>query len=244
MPFTFSHPAIILPLDRIFKKNVSLTGLIIGSLTPDFEYFLRMKIQSEYAHTILGSLWFDLPLGILLCFLFHNIIKISLIDNLPLFVQKRLGTLRKLDWLHYFSNHWIIVCLSLIIGIFSHIFWDSFTHSGAFFTVYLGLDRKIYGGIPLYKILQHLSTLIGGVVLLFYFFSLKSDNYTTSAPKVNYWIKVLIVTAMILGIRFLYGLKIVEYGNVLVSGIAAFLLSLLFVSMYENRKTTGKIVFL
>ncbi|WP_262496247.1 DUF4184 family protein [Flavobacterium piscis] len=39
MPFTFSHPAIILPLKYLPKNWISLTGLIIGSLTPDFEYF-------------------------------------------------------------------------------------------------------------------------------------------------------------------------------------------------------------
>ncbi|WP_240482010.1 DUF4184 family protein [Flavobacterium psychrophilum] len=39
MPFTFSHPAIILPLRYLPRQWFSLTGLIIGSLTPDFEYF-------------------------------------------------------------------------------------------------------------------------------------------------------------------------------------------------------------
>lgn len=41
MPFTFSHPAIILPLSYLPKKWFSLTGLIIGSLIPDFEYLLE-----------------------------------------------------------------------------------------------------------------------------------------------------------------------------------------------------------
>jgi hypothetical protein len=54
MPFTFSHPAIILPLKYFKKKWFSLTGLVIGSMTPDFEYFVRMRIQSNYSHTIEG----------------------------------------------------------------------------------------------------------------------------------------------------------------------------------------------
>ncbi|WP_443147249.1 DUF4184 family protein [Pedobacter sp. GR22-6] len=32
-----------------------------GSLTPDFEYFLRMEVQSNFSHTILGIFW--LPNG-------------------------------------------------------------------------------------------------------------------------------------------------------------------------------------
>ncbi|QVE20785.1 DUF4184 family protein [Phocoenobacter atlanticus subsp. cyclopteri] len=35
----FSHPAIVLPLKNILGRHVSLIALIIGSLTPDFEYF-------------------------------------------------------------------------------------------------------------------------------------------------------------------------------------------------------------
>jgi len=43
MPFTFSHPAIVLPLATLRRQWISATGLIIGSITPDFEYFIRMK---------------------------------------------------------------------------------------------------------------------------------------------------------------------------------------------------------
>lgn len=134
MPFTFSHPAIVLPLKNIFGKWVSLTGLIIGSLTPDFEYFIRMKIESSYNHTITGTLWFNLPLGILLCFAFHNIVKRPLIENTPNFIQSRMTILKESDWTRYFKQNWIIVSLSIIIGAYSHIFWDSFTHSNTFFT--------------------------------------------------------------------------------------------------------------
>ncbi len=235
MPFTFSHPAIILPLDKIFKKKVSLTGLIIGSLTPDFEYFLRMKIQSEYSHTIWGNLWFNLPLGIILCFIFHCIVKKSLIDNSPLFIQKKLANLRKTNWRKYFSQNWVIVCFSLIIGGYSHILWDSFTHYDAFFTNYFSLDREIFYGIPWYKFLQHFSSLIGAVIVLLYFFNIKSDDEVQAKqPKISYWLKIFIVLSIVLIIRSLCGLQITEYGNVIVSGIAAVMFALTVVAMSEN----------
>ena len=41
MPFTFSHPAAVLPLRLLPRHWFSLTGLVIGSMVPDFEYFLR-----------------------------------------------------------------------------------------------------------------------------------------------------------------------------------------------------------
>ena len=83
MPFTFSHPAIILPFRYLPVKWFSFTGLVIGSLTPDFEYFIRMKVQSIYSHTLLGIFWFDLPLAILLAFLFHSLVRDTLFFNLP-----------------------------------------------------------------------------------------------------------------------------------------------------------------
>ncbi len=234
MPFTFSHPAIVLPLGKIFKKYVSLTGLIIGSLTPDFEYFLRMRIKSEYGHSLIGCLWFDLPLGLILCFAFHQIIKKPLIDNLPKFIQKRLQEIRNFNWLKYFKNNWLIVYLSIIIGAYSHIFWDSFTHPNKFFVNYFGLEKELFLGLPIYKILQHFSTILGALIIVMYFLKLKIND-TSVQPKLNYWIKTGILSFLILIIRIILGLKWTDYGNVIVSMVSAFLLSLLVISAFENK---------
>jgi hypothetical protein len=39
MPFTLSHQPFFLPFLKI--KKLSATALIIGSMSPDFEYFLE-----------------------------------------------------------------------------------------------------------------------------------------------------------------------------------------------------------
>ena len=52
MPFTFAHPAIVLPFYKK-PKFFSMTTLIIGSMSPDFEYFLRVKIKSDMSHTLI-----------------------------------------------------------------------------------------------------------------------------------------------------------------------------------------------
>ncbi len=132
MPFTFSHPAAILPLAYLPKRWISLTGLIIGSMIPDFEYFIRMKPFSQYSHTILGVFWFDLPLAILIAFIFHNLVKNSLFNNSPAFLQVRLADYKNLDWNNYFRKNWLIVIISILIGTFSHLLWDSFTHETVF----------------------------------------------------------------------------------------------------------------
>ncbi|MSQ59664.1 MAG: DUF4184 family protein [Betaproteobacteria bacterium] len=40
MPFTIAHPAAALPLLRPLRGFGVLSALVIGSMTPDFPYFL------------------------------------------------------------------------------------------------------------------------------------------------------------------------------------------------------------
>ena len=116
MPFTFSHPAIVLPLSYLPQRWFSLTGLVVGSVTPDFEYFLHMRIQSDYSHTIDGLFWFDLPLGVLLAFAFHNIVRDMLFDNLPTTLKFRLLTFKQFDWNSLFKKNWPVVLISILVG--------------------------------------------------------------------------------------------------------------------------------
>ena len=197
-----------------------------------------MRILSEYSHTITGTLWFNLPLGILLCFLFHSIIKKPLIENSPYFVQSRVIELKKLNWIAYFVENWAVVCMSIVIGAYSHIFWDNFTHSNSYFTDYFSLNRKIlHPKISIFKLLQHLSTVSGGIIILWYFIKLKADKIKYSEPNIKYWINIAILTISILGIRIALGLKITEYGNLIVSGIAAGMISVTIASLYVKIKT-------
>lgn len=230
MPFTFSHPAIVLPLTFLPRQWFSLTGLVIGSLTPDFEYFLRMRIKSNYSHTSDGLFWFDLPLGLLLAFIFHNIVRNSLVDNLPTILKSRFSTFRPFDWNGHFKRNWVVVIFSILIGASSHILWDSFTHDQGYFVQTIpALQNSVdFLGrqIPIIKILQHSSTLIGGFVIAFAIYKLptnKTDNKNTS---LKYWIILAGLTLTIISIRFLSGLDFKQYGNVIVTAISAGLISL------------------
>ncbi len=104
MPFTFSHPAIILPLRYLPKSWFSITALAIGSLTPDFEYFLRMKVKSDYSHTISGMFWFDMPVALLLTFLFHNLARNFLFQNLPPEIKNRVLIFNDFNWNIHFKK--------------------------------------------------------------------------------------------------------------------------------------------
>lgn len=240
MPFTFSHPALILPLKLISKKYLSLTGLIIGSLVPDFEYFLRMKIESKYSHDILGVLWFDLPLALILSFVYHNIVKDDFIDNSPRFIKNRLQSTISLNWNKYLFKNYLIVIISIIIGAYSHLLWDSFTHpTGYFVTIFPLLQENInfnIYSIPLFKILQHLSTFFGGVICLVAFFYMKKSEISNNRVNYKYWLVLSFLFILIFSMKFLHSLTIKQYGNIIVSAISAFILSIILVSFLFKKK--------
>lgn len=58
MPITFSHAAIVFPINWGFKKRNSMTGQIVGSMVPKFEKFINNRQGNTFIHTwngIFGS---------------------------------------------------------------------------------------------------------------------------------------------------------------------------------------------
>jgi hypothetical protein len=231
MPFTFSHPAIVLPLTFLPRQWFSLTGLVIGSLTPDFEYFFRMRIKSNYSHTIDGLFWFDLPLGLLFAFIFHNIVRDSLFDNFPSILKSRFLAFRHFDWNGHFKKKWFVVTISILIGAASHIFWDGFTHDHGYFVQTIPALQNsmnfLGGQIPILKILQHSSTFIGGLVIAYAIYKLPTYKTENENINLNYWAILAGLTLAIISIRLLSGLDFKQYGNVIVTAISAALISLM-----------------
>jgi len=242
MPFTFSHPAIVLPLTFLPRHWFSLTGLVIGSLTPDFEYFLRMRIKSNYSHTIDGLFWFDLPLGLLLAFMFHNIVRDRLFDNLPTFFKSRFSTFKNFNWNKHFKQNYLVVTISILIGAASHIFWDSFTHDHGYFvqTIPTLQNSVDFSGkqMPILKILQHSSTFFGGFVIAFAIYKLPTIKTEKENINLKYWAIIAGLTLTIISVRLLSGLDFKQYGNVIVTTISAGLISLTITPCLTRRKET------
>jgi hypothetical protein len=234
MPFTFSHPAIVLPLNYLPKRWLSLTALVIGSITPDFEYFIRMKVQSVYSHTWLGLFWFDLPLAYVLMIIYNSIVKNKLIDNLPLYLNKRLSVFRNNT--DPADNYYFpVVILSIIIGTASHLLWDGFTHpTGYFVTQIPELTHAIplmQHKFPLYNIIQHFSSFAGAYIIITTLIRLQEGKETKNFQITNYWIILLIVMLLVLGLRFATGLDLHQVGNIIVTMITGILFGLIITSL-------------
>lgn len=244
MPFTFSHPAIILPLRYLPKSWFSITALVTRSLMPDFEYFLRMKVKSDYSHTLKGIFWFDLPLALFLTFLFHNFTRNLLFQNLPSFIRNQVLAFTEFNWNTYYKRNWLIVLISLLIGIFSHIFWDAFTHKHGYFVNNIATLQNtisIFGTeIPLWKLAQHSSTFIGTIILLIIFFKLPRTFSSPASINKLYWISVILFTAATLFMRFIVNPKALNIGNLVVTFIASFLIAITIVPLIIKSKSFQK----
>lgn len=204
MPFTFSHPAIVLPLTKA-RLQLSATGLIVGSIIPDFEYFIRMRDRSRYSHTLAGIFWLDIPLALLVCFIYHLVVRNSLFDNLPSFLKDRFSLYKSFDWSRYFRKNWAIVLASIIIGAVSHILWDGVTHNTMFYVNQADLSTMMkIGTINLagYKFLQLASTIGGGLAVLYSIFALRRIHQPKTKIDYRYWILVWFIAFSITFLRF------------------------------------------
>jgi len=199
-----------------------------------------MKIGSIYSHTIAGLFGFDVPLGLLLAFVFHGIVRDRLCDNLPMYLKSRFSVFKQFDWIGHFKKNWLVVIISVLIGGVSHIFWDSFTHDHDYFVQTIPALQKsmdFYGiRIPILKVLQHSSTLIGGLVIVYSIYKLPVKSTENNQINLKYWAVLVGLTATIVALRLLVGLDFQQYGNVLVTGISAVLISLTITPFLTGRK--------
>lgn len=226
MPFTFSHPAIILPFAKIRSAYISMSCLVAGSMTPDFQYFLQMKLKGKISHTWHGAFLVDLPIALMLIFIFHLIVKRPLIENLPAYFQSRLMDLYELDFIQAFRKNYVGYLVCLQVGILSHIFWDSFTHSNAYFVDHMEfLTWNVeYEGIPdkpLYRYVQHISTVVGAIIIAVFFHFLPVRIVRTHFNW-RYWLLVLLFFAVSFLIRWVFGFRF--FGDFVVAFISCIFL--------------------
>lgn len=203
MPFTFSHPAIILPLARLNEKYISVSALVMGSMAPDFEYFIRMRLKQVHGHNLAGAFYFDLPVTLFALLIFHFLVRDTLIDHLPEFLRKKYAKFYQMNWFEYARKRWYVIIYSSLIGIFSHLFWDAFTHAPGYFVRYIPFLREkllIFNvEIPSYDFMQLLSSGFGALIILTVILWPAGQKFSFSSyRKPLRYISMLICTAIII----------------------------------------------
>ena len=188
-----------------------MTALVIGSTTPDFEYFIRMRNLSSYSHTWSGLFWYDLPLAFALTFIYHLFVRDNLIDNLPRMLRKRLVKFKGLNWPEYVKRHYLQVIICLIIGIATHIAWDGFTHRTGYFVSMLPSLKKnteVFGtNHARFYILQNISSATGLLLVLIAIFRIPKDESVQKRGIFKYWLVAGSIAITITAARVFLGFR-------------------------------------
>jgi len=155
MPVTPAHAAAAWPLKKVFPR-LPLSALVIGTMSPDYEYFLRLAPITRVAHTLAGFVFFCLPVSIAVWWVFRRLVRPALVELLPPGLARQLGPA---------STSWTLAFVAVTLGALSHIAWDGFTHQNDWAVRALPLLRSVplptLLPLPWYKLLQYASSVAG-----------------------------------------------------------------------------------
>lgn len=170
MPVTVSHPALSIPLQRI---GLVLSALIVGSMMPDFEFFLRLSDGRTIGHTLGGLFLFCLPVGLIVLFVFHKLIKFPLLSLVPHNHQIRLYPIAR-QFRFFPLRRFISIVLSLIVGVMTHLIGDAFTHADGWFVEHIPLlSHPVLvlpqGTMRAYFVLQYTFSIIAVFLMLYWY---------------------------------------------------------------------------
>jgi hypothetical protein len=172
MPFTAAHPMAVLPLMRWRRRlGLDATCLVIGSMAPDVEYFVRGNRIATISHTALGLVTWNLPVTLILGAVLHAFVKWPLLLIAPAAISRRAIAWVGTPWRECWGVAAVTSCaISAVLGAASHLAWDSFTHANQWGTEHVhALDARItvplYGETAVHRVLQYGSTAVGLTVL-------------------------------------------------------------------------------
>src|ERR1041385_2075847 len=162
MPFTLAHPAAVLPLRPYCPRWLCFPALVVGSVVPDAAYAVKLDV---YSHSWIGSVIFCLPVGMVRWGAFYGLRAPAI---------RRLRARPRELFLPLCGREpgpaWGIIA-SLLVGTWTHLIWDSFTHKYGWLTQrvpFLQLPLLSLWGheLRVNHVLWYLST-FGGVVWLY-----------------------------------------------------------------------------
>jgi len=220
MPFTFAHPAAVIPLSKI--RRLVPSALVMGSMAPDFPYFIALSMRQPYAHTFAGLFWFCVPAGIAALWLFHAVLKKPLSRLLPESHQAclapYLGPFRFGPPLRFAG-----IALSVLAGAASHVAWDSLTHFGGPGTRIFPLLNTVLLNAPgepirVTDVLQVVSSAVGLSVMAGWYGLWRRSAGSPAAIRVNAW-PAGVRTRTAAGLVLLAGLTAVLHAIVRVRGV-------------------------
>ncbi|WP_394770056.1 DUF4184 family protein [Lacisediminihabitans sp.] len=159
MPFTPSHIAAVLPFVRV---PFASAALVLGSMAPDLPFFVPLGLHREQTHALAGIVPFDVPLALGCLLVWILVVRAPLLDFAPAWLRRRMPSPSALP------SHWpgrlraaVVVLVSVLVGIVTHLIWDSFTHADGWAVLRIALLREPVGPFAVYRWGQYASSLVG-----------------------------------------------------------------------------------
>jgi Domain of unknown function (DUF4184) len=201
VPFTLAHPAAVLPLRGV--RHLRTAPLMVGAMVPDLPYFLPGGI-TQYrpdTHAFVHSFSLDLLLGyasLAVLFLLRRPLTALLSMRARGLCLRALAPFARL-------SEWAFAAPAILIGVWTHLLWDSFTHRNGWvvhrmsaLSAPLGLGTHNW---TVYHALQYLSSVVGLCVLVLWYDRLPTPGVSTGAAAARSAagpVLLLVVTAAVL----------------------------------------------
>ena len=165
MPFTFSHPAAAAIVSPALRRGwLPLAPFVIGTMAPDFEYVWRLEPYALLGHSFPGVVTLTLPsaMTVVMWWEWRGRTALRQLLALPSESERR----DRSWWGGTPATLGTVVAVAL--GVATHVGWDAFTHWDAWGATLFPVLAEPVGRLPgvhWANVLQHLSTLVGGVVV-------------------------------------------------------------------------------
>ena len=127
-------------------------------------------------------------MGLLALYLFNQLIRKDLIENLPDFLNRRFSDAR-----HFKRNldrisDFLFVIISLFVGILSHLVWDRLTHKSINF-----IEQQEH-----YNVFWEANSLAGFIVIAAMIWKMRLGSKIKKDNILPYWLSVSIITAAVI----------------------------------------------
>jgi len=183
VPFTISHAAAALPLRRLGKIRLPLAAVMIGSMSPDYAYFLPGGFERVETHSIAGLFLFCWPISLCLWLLFVRVLEPPTSALLPESWRTRFPPSSREMTLRVLA----LASAAVLLGALTHLLWDAFTHGRTFVTHAFPALKSVAFHFAGYRIrwfflFQLLSSVFGIVALAIWAWRQPPGRYPRAVP--------------------------------------------------------------
>ncbi|WP_235948378.1 DUF4184 family protein [Candidatus Frankia alpina] len=157
MPFALSHPAAVLPLQRL---GLPMSAMVAGSMAPDVPVFFEWPELYRLTHSLLGVVTVVPVLALAALAMWFNLTRDAVVNLAPDSVRLRLAPRARLT-----GRQWLLAPVAASVGAVTHVVWDDFTHEQRWGVRQVAWLSAQHGALPGYKWFQYGMSVAGLAVV-------------------------------------------------------------------------------